>query len=118
MVFTTQQLAAAGKPLADTPQIKQGGGMRTIQADFAAAEAKRFEIAGRFLRIVAAVDNSLNIQWLKNGSIIGDALLVGSFFAVDAGVAGEDFDAFIITNPGAAQAGVKFSVSSWAVEAV
>lgn len=90
--------------------------MRTETAAFAASEIKRFEIAGRFLRIINAADNTINIQWLKGGRVIGEALLVGSFFAVDTGTAGEDFDAFTIQST--TWQTVKFCVSQWAVEAL
>lgn len=90
--------------------------MKTFEAAFLAGETKTYYMAGRFLRVVDALDNSLNLRWIKNGTINGEADLVGSFFAVDAGVAGEDFDSFTIESLSAQT--VKFSVSRWAVEAL
>lgn len=90
--------------------------MKTFEAAFSANEVKRFEIAGRFFRIVSAADNSMNVQWLRRGAIVGEAELVGAFFAVDAGVAGESFDAVLLQSLSAQT--VKFAISQWAVEAL
>lgn len=90
--------------------------MQTFECAIAANETKRFNIAGRFIRVITAVDNSLNMEWLRGGRVIGEALAVGSFFAVDTGVNGEDFDGVQITSN--ASQTIKFVLSKWAVEAL
>ena len=90
--------------------------MKTYEAAFSANEVKTYHIAGRFFRIVTAADNSMNVKWLKGGQIVGEAELVGSFFAVDAGVSGDDFDSLLIESLSAQT--VKFAISKWAVEAL
>lgn len=90
--------------------------MKTYSENFDAGETRHYFIGGRFFRIITAADGTINVRWLKNGRIIGEADGVGNYFAVDAGIAGEDFEKVEITS--ATMQTVKFSISNWACEVV
>lgn len=90
--------------------------MNTYEETFTAGAPKRFDIAGRFFRIITAADGTISAKWLKMGREIGEANAVGAFFAIDLGTAQLDFDAVILTS--STTQTVKFAISPWAVEAL